>query len=119
MKRQQRRTRFRPQGEGLESRIVLSDNVGVNLDFNSVYDHEPIRIRHQPPERIERPDRERIDEHEPRGRRDLNQAQMWMVGVFANELGVEANDGRGGEVGAALQQVVGVRDNLFLKLLHA
>src|SRR5262249_23640268 len=37
MKRPQRRKVFRPRAEGLESRIALSDNVGVNLDFNSVY----------------------------------------------------------------------------------
>ncbi len=42
MKRQQRTQVFRPRAEGLESRTLLSADIGVNLGTNSIYENEPI-----------------------------------------------------------------------------
>ena len=42
MRRQSRRRNFQPQPEVLESRIALSAQIGVNLNFNTIWNDDPI-----------------------------------------------------------------------------
>ena len=42
MRKQPRCRKFRPGAEYLESRITPSVPVGINLDFNSIYNGDPI-----------------------------------------------------------------------------
>src|SRR5205814_6241151 len=71
------------------------------------------------PEGIERPSAERIDEQQALPRCNLDQAEPGMIALFADEFRVETEHWTRGEVGTAVSQLVGVRDNLFGKVRHA
>ena len=74
------------------------------------------RIDHDLPEAIERTCCQRIDQIETLGRGHLQQAEMRMITVFADELRIEAKIARGSQMFAASDQFVRLLDDLFGQL---
>ena len=75
--------------------------------------HQGRGIHDQLPESVERTGGERVDEKESLVRGDLHQAQARMVGVLADELGVEPESAGGCQIVAARRQFLGPGDDLF------
>src|SRR5262249_60495499 len=83
----------------------------------SVDDDDPRRIDNQFPECVERASSEGVDEEQPLRRGDLDEAEPRMVGVLADELGVETDLRTSGQVLTAGDELLSGADDLFVRLL--
>ena len=86
-----------------------------------VNDGEPGRVRQQFPQgpQLLLGKREGIDEIERFMRRELDQAQLGMIRILTDELGVKPHLAGAREVGAARRQFGGVGDHDFGGMVHA
>ena len=78
-----------------------------------VDDDEIGRGDDQLPEGIQRADGQGVDEIESLGGGDLDQAEAGMIGVLADELGIQPKAPAGGEMLTAGGQLFGLGDELF------
>ena len=90
----------------------------ANLLAPGVNDHRAGRIDQHAPKRFERPGAQRVDQTQRRRRRNLDQAQARLIGVFADEFGVEADHAGFADASAAFRDGGGIGNDKFLKRIH-
>ena len=84
-----------------------------------VDDDDAAGVHDKVPEGVERPRRKRVDEKEPIRCGRLNETQARVIGVFADELGVEAEMRMGGERWAQQSgEFFGRGNDLFRQIGH-